>query len=100
MSQELVNHPANYRSVWASVVLQAIADMDNALEGPAARHYILSDSSDGVGSLDWCCSNLDLDSNLLRVMCSTREGRKSILSNLHKNARFYTSRPTDDDIDD
>ena len=79
---------SNYKSLWASVILQAIADMDNSSEGLGAKHYILNSRESGEGSIEWICSILDLDLNKLRMMCSTREGRKNILNSALGTMKF------------
>jgi len=74
------------RRLWASVILQAIADMDcnansngkvAAFIRRSARDWINSDS-DEIASCKWICEVLDIDHTRLMFKCATREGRKEI----------------------
>jgi hypothetical protein len=77
---------AELRRLWASVILQAIADMDcnQKIDGKtassirmSAREWLNSDSDD-IASCQWICEILDLDHKRLIFKCNSREGRREI----------------------
>ncbi len=72
------------RQLWASVISQAICDIDlrgdRVVRAQAAR-WINSDSQE-AGSLRWICDMLDLDAEKIRMRCMSRSGRKSLTGKL------------------
>lgn len=73
------NYP--YRSLWAAVISQAVADMNSHRQTDShyARTWVYS-SKDAPGSFRWVCEMLDLDAGKLQTLCMTREGRKRLLT--------------------
>jgi hypothetical protein len=67
----------HYRALWASVLLQAIRDLDSSdtSEKHKAREYVWTDQRCNEGSFDWICTMLDLDRERLRTLAMTRDGR-------------------------
>lgn len=63
--------------LWATVVHQAIKDIDQSPRGAAADW--LYSKRRGVGSMRWICDMLDLDYYKLLNLCMTRAGRAVIL---------------------
>lgn len=80
------------RALWASVLLQAIKDMDIASEAEAARFWMYRDPSNGVGSFSWICSILDLDEARLSLFCTTRAGRWRLLGPHHAGQNKFKER--------
>jgi hypothetical protein len=84
-----------YRALWCAVIIQAFRDLkyrsahgDGTKEDPAlvmSRAYVWVNEEDPkytmqVGSFEWICSMLDLDSRKLRLMSRSREGVNRVLS--------------------
>ena len=82
-----------YNALWASVLFQAIRDMDTTRRKTAAS-YIFSNRDD-VGSMQWICAMLDLDYRRLQMLCTTREGRNKILKRKEKHEK----QESDDDAE-
>jgi hypothetical protein len=66
------------RRLWASVVYQAIKDMEYETGRRMALNWIYSSKS-GPGSMRWICDMLDLDYHKLLRLSMTRAGRRQIL---------------------
>jgi len=75
---EQVKDETGYRRLWAAVLKNAIAEMDNPIYKRGATDWIFSDKH-GVGSMSWICDVLDLDHRKLQALCMTRNGRRKIL---------------------
>lgn len=88
----LVRANANYRGLWASVLLQAIRDVDSSerCDREPALTYI-NDSSAETGSFLWVCEMLDLDPDRIRMMSISREGRRQLLGRNVGNTRPRTT---------
>ena len=75
---EVDRNDEGYRALWATVIYQAINDIDSHTERRVAIDWVFSDRSD-VGSMRWICDMLDLDYHKLVRLSMTREGRSKIL---------------------
>ena len=69
-----------YRRLWATVLWQAVRDMNQESRALSARHYIFNKRND-PGSAQWICDMLDFDIYALQRLCMTRAGRSKILRN-------------------
>lgn len=72
------------RQLWASVISQAICDVDlrgDRVVRAQAMRWLNSDAQN-EGSLRWICDMLDLDADRIRMMCMSRTGRKSLTGKL------------------
>jgi hypothetical protein len=75
-----------YKRLWASVLIQAIKDIDTR-EGGAqaiktryeAKRWFFQKGNEEF-SPSWICDILDLDINRLLNKCCTQEGRENLLS--------------------
>ena len=67
---------AGCRRLWAAVMYEAIRGIDRG-ESPAIN-WLYSKLA-GVGSMRWICDMLDLDYHKLTMLCTTRNGRATIL---------------------
>jgi hypothetical protein len=67
-------------ALWASVLVQAIGDMDSRVrsDAKAARDWVFDDSI-GIGSFRWICEMLDLDYDRLQFACLSRHSRRTLL---------------------
>ena len=79
---------AEYQMLWASVLLQAVRDFDSRYLGEReqALNYVYS-KKDHVGSFSWVCDALGLETDRIRQMCVTRDGRKRLIGNNVGNRR-------------
>lgn len=68
----------SYRALWASVLLQAIRDVDNKEERYEALDYLHS-FSEKERSFNWICDMLDLDTERIRTLTLTHTGRRKLL---------------------
>lgn len=77
-----------YLAIWAAVLVQAIRDCDDPKknEREAAREWFFNDEQDGVGSLRWICSHLDISAEHLRWLCNSRENRRRVAGHHHKHS--------------
>lgn len=76
----LLKDSSPYRSLWASVVLNAIRDMDDRskdIRAEATRW--LYERKHTPQSFLWICLVLDIDPNPILQTCMTRRGRKAIM---------------------
>lgn len=89
---KLARENAAYRGLWASVLLQAIRDMDSAEkeERRPALHY-LYDNSEDPGSFNWVCTMLDLDTERIRSMTLSRDGRRKLVGRNIGNTKPRTT---------
>lgn len=79
-NDQILREQAEYRALWASVILQAVRDMDGSslTERRIALNYI-NDTRTGPGSFEWICAMLDLDTNRIRTMTLSRDGRRRLV---------------------
>jgi len=65
------------RQLWASVISQAICDVDlrgdRVVRAQAVRW--LNSDAQNEGSLRWICDMLDLDADRIRMRCMSRTGK-------------------------
>lgn len=66
------------RSLWASVLIQAVLDLNRHSYRASAHKWIWSESTE-PHSLRWICDTLDIDADRVQLLCLTREGRKRII---------------------
>lgn len=66
------------RALWASVLTQAIRDLDSYVDQKVAYNYIFMEPDRGVGCFVWVCNVLGLDPDAVRTVAMTREGRARI----------------------
>lgn len=66
------------RALWASVLIQAIKDLDSYMDRKLAYDYIFVEPDRGVGCFIWVCNVLGLDPEAVRTVVMTREGRARI----------------------
>jgi hypothetical protein len=68
------------RALWASVLVQAIKDLDGkySTDRKLAYHYIFLEPDRGAGSFLWVCGVLGLEPDALRTIVMTRAGRARI----------------------
>ena len=72
------------RQLWASVISQAICDIDVRGDRQSrvdAIRWINSEQS-APQSFVWVCDMLDLDSGKIRMMAMSRQGRKQLTGKL------------------
>ena len=88
---KLARANANYRGLWASVLLQAVRDLDSKedTERQPAIAYV-SDSELTPGSFNWICESLELDTERVRLMTFTRSGRRKLLGRNIGNTKQRT----------
>lgn len=89
---KLVRSNANYRGLWASVLLQAIRDIDSNEENerqPAITY--INSNSQCSGSFEWVCEMLDLDTERIRMMALSRAGRRQLLGRNIGNTKPRTT---------
>ena len=77
------------RGLWASVIVQAIKDMDSRIlcDGRVAKNWMYAARHNNVGSFEWICEMLGLDADRIRTICLTRDGRKRLKNNNEGNRR-------------
>ena len=68
----------NCRALWASVLIQAIKDLDSFTDRKLAYDYIFMEPDRGVGCFVWVCGVLGLEPDAIRTVVMTREGRARI----------------------
>lgn len=70
----------NCRALWASVMIQAIKDLDGkySTDRKLAYHYVFLEPDGGAGSFLWVCGVLGLEPDAVRAAVMTREGRARI----------------------
>jgi len=85
-----------YRALWATVIYQAINDIDSHTERRPAIDWVFSDRTD-VGSMRWICDMLDLDYGKLLNLSMTREGRSKILKKEVVTMRMRREREIDNE---
>jgi hypothetical protein len=87
-NEHLLKTDSNYRSLWASVILQAIRDIDTCenSDRDLALDYILDDR-EYIGSFTWICDVLNLDSTAIRQRALTREGRTMLVGRNQGNRK-------------
>lgn len=75
----LVKTDESISALWAGVIHQAIADMDSPYSGvrQLAKDWMFSPKSD-AGSFVWICDMIDLDADRIRLISTTRAGRKAL----------------------
>jgi hypothetical protein len=77
-----------YRSLWASVLIQAIRDMDGplAIERSRARTWLLAPREKGARvqpqSVHWICEHLDIDADRLQTAIMFRTRRAAVVRSL------------------
>lgn len=84
---------SEYRVLWASVLLQAVRDMDSRYLGEReqALNYLYSRRTD-IGSFNWVCDALDLDRDHIQQMAVTRSGRSKLIGNNVGNRKRTTEK--------
>jgi len=75
---EVERDDEGYRALWATVIYQAIHDIESHTNRRVAIDWVFSERTD-VGSMRWICDMLDLDYGKLQNLSMTREGRARIL---------------------
>jgi hypothetical protein len=85
-----------YIALWATVIYQAINDIDSHTERRPAIDWVFSDRTD-VGSMRWICDMLDLDYGKLLNLSMTREGRSKILKKEVVTMRMRREREIDNE---
>lgn len=89
---------SGYRALWASVLLQAIKDLDTIREAPSAKWWIFQSTETGAGSYHWVCNQLDIDEHQLAITCTTREGRWKILGPQYAGLHTFKDKQKEGDI--
>lgn len=75
---EVERDDEGFRALWATVIYQAINDIDSHTERRPAIDWVFSERTDEC-SMRWICDMLDLDYGKLLNLSMTREGRSKIL---------------------
>lgn len=91
-NDEILRANGDYRALWASVILQAVRDIDGSslVERRIALNYI-NDTRTGPGSFEWICAMLDLDTDRIRTMTLSREGRRRLVGGNQGNRKPRTT---------
>jgi hypothetical protein len=92
MSASELGEFSGYRGLWASVLLQAIKDLDILKEADAAKWWMYKSEDVGVGSYHWICNMLDIDEFRLALTCTTREGRWRILGPQYAGLHLFNDK--------
>ena len=80
-----------YQLLWASVILQAVRDLEgrDSRDRNRALNYVYSHDKH-ISSFTWICDELGLESDQIRQLCVTRAGRKQLIGNNMGSRKRFT----------